>query len=84
MDSKGRLRTKLYDNRDDFTFPIVKFPFICSKIQAAPGHGEQINSTFIDSVSMLCLSGNVKTKRSEQLPNFLQKIRNNRRSNRFL
>jgi hypothetical protein len=43
-----------------------------------------INSIFIDNVSMLCLSGNVKTKRSEQLPNFLQKIRNNRRSNRFL
>ena len=84
MDREGWLRTKIYDNRDDFTFPIVKFPFICSKIQAAPGYGEQINFIFIDNLSMLCLSGNVKTKRSEQLPNVAQKIRNNRRSNRFL
>jgi hypothetical protein len=28
IDSDGRLRTKLYDKRDDFHFPIVKFPFI--------------------------------------------------------
>jgi hypothetical protein len=31
----GRLRTKLYDKRDDFNFPIVNFPFICSNIPAA-------------------------------------------------
>ena len=30
IDSKDRLRTKLYDIRDDFNFPIVNFPFICS------------------------------------------------------
>jgi hypothetical protein len=29
VDSEGRLRTKLYDKRDDFNFPIVNFPFIC-------------------------------------------------------
>ena len=34
IDSEGRLRTKLYDKRDDFNFPIVNFPFICSKITA--------------------------------------------------
>ena len=34
--SEGRLKTKLYDNRDDFNFPIVNFPFICSNIPAAP------------------------------------------------
>ena len=28
IDSEGRLRMKLYDNRDDFNFPIVNFPFI--------------------------------------------------------
>jgi hypothetical protein len=28
IDSDGRLRTKLYDKRDDFHFPIVNFPFI--------------------------------------------------------
>jgi len=33
-DSEGRLRTKLYDKRDDFNFPIVNFPLICSNIPA--------------------------------------------------
>jgi hypothetical protein len=28
IDNEGRLRTKLYDKRDDFNFPIVNFPFI--------------------------------------------------------
>jgi hypothetical protein len=32
----GRLRTKLYDKRDDFNFPIVNFPFICSNIPLSP------------------------------------------------
>jgi hypothetical protein len=32
--SEVRLRTKLYDKRDDFNFPIVNFPFICSNIPA--------------------------------------------------
>jgi hypothetical protein len=37
--SDGRLRTKLYDKRYDFNFPIVNFPFICSKFPAAPAYG---------------------------------------------
>jgi hypothetical protein len=36
MDSEGRLRTKLYDKRDDFNFSIVNFSFICSNIPTAP------------------------------------------------
>jgi hypothetical protein len=28
-----------YDKRDDFNFPIVNFPFICSNIPAVPAHG---------------------------------------------
>ena len=36
IDSEGQLRTKLYANRDDFNFPIVNFPFICSSIPAPP------------------------------------------------
>ena len=28
IDSEGRLRTKLYDKRDNFNFPIVNFPLI--------------------------------------------------------
>jgi hypothetical protein len=39
IDSEGRLRTKLYDKRDHFNFPIVYFPFICSNIPAAPTYG---------------------------------------------
>jgi hypothetical protein len=39
FESEGRLRTKLYDKRDDFNFPIVNFPFVCSNIPAAPAYG---------------------------------------------
>jgi len=37
-DSEGRLRTKPYDKEDDFNFPIVNFPFICSSNPAAPAY----------------------------------------------
>ena len=37
--SDGRLRTKPYDKGDDFNFPIVNLPFICSNIPAAPAYG---------------------------------------------
>ena len=43
FDSEGRLRTKLYDKRDDFNFPIVNFPFICSNIPAPPAYGVYIS-----------------------------------------
>jgi hypothetical protein len=43
IDSEGRLRTKLYDRRDDFNFPIVNFPFICSNIPATPAYGVYIS-----------------------------------------
>ena len=43
MDSENRLRTKLYDKRDDLNFPIVNFPFICSNIPAAPTYGVYIS-----------------------------------------
>jgi hypothetical protein len=43
IDSEGRLRTKLYDKRDDFNFPIVNFPFICSNIPAVPAYGVYIS-----------------------------------------
>ena len=38
FDNGGRLNTKLYDKCDDFTFPIVNFPFSSSNIQASPAH----------------------------------------------
>jgi len=34
----GRLKTKLYDKRYDFTFPIVNFPFIRNNIPASPAY----------------------------------------------
>jgi hypothetical protein len=37
--SDGRLRTKPYDKGDDFNFPIVNLPFICSNIPAEPAYG---------------------------------------------
>jgi len=43
IDSEGRLRTKRYDKRDYFNFPIVNFPFICSNIPAAPAYGVYIS-----------------------------------------
>jgi hypothetical protein len=43
IDSEGRLRTKLYDKRDDVNFPIVNFPFICSNIPAAHAYGVYIS-----------------------------------------
>jgi len=43
IDSEGRLRAKLYDKRDDFNFPIVNFPFICSNFPAAPVYGLYIS-----------------------------------------
>jgi hypothetical protein len=38
IDSEGRLRTKLYDKRDDFNFRIMNCPFICSNFPAAPAY----------------------------------------------
>jgi hypothetical protein len=43
IDSEGRLTTKLYDKRDDFNFPIAKFPFKCSNFPAAPAYGVYIS-----------------------------------------
>jgi len=43
IDSEDRLRTKLYDKRDDFNFPIVNLPFICSNIPAVPAYGVYIS-----------------------------------------
>jgi hypothetical protein len=39
----ARLRTILYDKRDDFNVPIENFPFICSNIQAASAYGLYIS-----------------------------------------
>ena len=46
IDSEGRLKTKRYDKRDDFNFPIVNFPCICSNIPAAPTYRVYISHLF--------------------------------------
>ena len=38
-DNEGCLKIKLYDKKDDFSFPIVNFPFPCSNIPAALAYG---------------------------------------------
>ena len=45
IDNEGRLRTKLYDKRNDFNFPIANFPFICSNIPAIPAYGVYISQS---------------------------------------
>ena len=37
------LLLNIFDKRDDFNFPIVNFPFICSNIPAAPAYGVYIS-----------------------------------------
>jgi hypothetical protein len=51
IDSEGRLRTKLYDKRNDFNFPIVNFAFICSDIPAAPAYGVYISQLIRYSIA---------------------------------
>ena len=36
--SNGKLITKIYDIRDDFSFPIVNFPFLDGDIPLAPSY----------------------------------------------
>ena len=43
IDNGGTLYTTLYDKRDDFTFPIVNFPFISSNIPASLTYGVYIS-----------------------------------------
>ena len=39
IDNDGIPKKKLYDKRDDFTFPIVIFPFISHNIPESPAYG---------------------------------------------
>ena len=47
IDNEGRLKTKLYYKRNDFTFPIVNFSFISSNIQASPAYGVYISQLIL-------------------------------------
>ena len=39
----GKLTTWLYDKRDDFSFPIVNFPFLSGNIPSAPAYGVYVS-----------------------------------------
>ena len=39
----GKLHTKVYDKRDDFTFPIINFPFLEGDVPLAPSYGVYIS-----------------------------------------
>ena len=41
--SNGTLITKIYDKRDDFSFPIVNFPFLDGDVPLAPSYGIYIS-----------------------------------------
>ena len=43
LDNGGILKTKHYVKRDDYTFPIVNFPFISSNIPTSPANGVYIS-----------------------------------------
>jgi hypothetical protein len=60
--SEGRLITKHYDKRDDFNFTIVKFPFKCNKIPAAPAYG-----TYICSLLYFKLNGKLFGERTSSI-----------------
>ena len=43
IDDSGHLKSKIYDKRDDFDFPIVNFPFLGSNIPSSPAYGVYIS-----------------------------------------
>ena len=43
INSEDRLRTKLYDKRGDFNFPIANSPFMCSNITKTPAYEVHIS-----------------------------------------
>jgi hypothetical protein len=43
LDADGKLTTQLYDKRDDFSFTILNFPYICSNIPPSPPYGVYIS-----------------------------------------
>jgi hypothetical protein len=53
IDKGGRLKTKFYDKREDFTFPIVNFPYISSNISASPAYGAYISHITEDGIEGL-------------------------------
>ena len=58
IDSGGKLKTQLYDKRDDFNFAIVNFPYTCSNIPLSPAYGVYISTSHYH-LHMACISLNL-------------------------
>ena len=43
IDINGKLTTQRYDKRDDFSFSIVNFPYLCSNIPSSPAYGVYVS-----------------------------------------
>jgi hypothetical protein len=43
LDTNGKITTQFYDEKDDFNFSIVNFPFLCSNILISPAYGIYIS-----------------------------------------
>jgi hypothetical protein len=52
IDNGWKLKTKLYDKRDEFPFPIINFPFSSNNIPASPAY--EIYSSQLICHSMEC------------------------------
>ena len=52
IDNRWKLKTKLYDKRDEFVFPIINFPFNSSNIPASPAY--EVYSSQLICFSMEC------------------------------
>jgi hypothetical protein len=60
IDSEGRLKTILYDKRDDLNFLIVNFPFICNN---NPKHNKYVvnqKREHVDDISFKEIFGRIR------------------------
>ena len=61
----GRIKTKLYDKRDYFTFPIVNLRYVSSNIPASPAYGVFISQLI--HYSRVCTQYNAFLDRDQLL-----------------
>ena len=74
IDKGGRLKTKLYDKRDDYTFPIVNIPFIGCNIPGSPAYGVYISQLIL--YSKACAQDSDFLDRAQRLTQKLLKQEN--------
>ena len=65
IDTEGRSRTKLYDKRVNFAFPIVNFPFTCSNIPIVLAYGVYISDIpeLVVSIMIFLIEGLLLTRK---------------------